>query len=149
MPALDAQTPTSHPAAPSASRRRAAYGAPEAPVIPRKTCTSRLPGSALALGGLEEVGQLLQVLFAEPREHRHHVVAELARVRDVALEVRRVLPLLGADVRQVWCARVGGSLAGIRVAAGASGLEEERQALLRRLGQVVVLHDGVERLLVG
>src|SRR5919202_4199207 len=34
------QTPSSQFAAPSACTRRAAYGAPDAPVIPRKTCTS-------------------------------------------------------------------------------------------------------------
>src|SRR5215210_8869115 len=121
MPALDADTPTSQPAAPSASRRRAAYGAPDAPVIPRKTCTSRLPGSALALGGLEEVGQLLEILVAEAREHRHHVVAELARVRDVALQVGGVLALLRADVGQVRSARIRRPLARVRVAAGAPG----------------------------
>src|SRR5206468_939706 len=35
-PALDAQTPISQSAAASASSSRTAYGAPEAPVIPRK-----------------------------------------------------------------------------------------------------------------
>src|ERR687888_2481556 len=34
------QTPSSQPAAPSACASRAAYGAPDAPVMPRKTCTA-------------------------------------------------------------------------------------------------------------
>src|SRR5437763_6979184 len=33
------QTPSSQPAPPSACTSRAAYGAPDAPVMPRKTCT--------------------------------------------------------------------------------------------------------------
>ena len=38
MPAFEADTPTVASAAASRSSSRAAYGAPEAPVIPRKTC---------------------------------------------------------------------------------------------------------------
>src|SRR3954454_11402378 len=41
MPAPEAQTPTSQPAATRACNSRTAYGAPEAPVIPRKTRTRR------------------------------------------------------------------------------------------------------------
>ena len=56
-PADEAQRPTSTSAATSASRRRAAYGAPEAPVIPRKMFISPAPGAlapaaAAALGAL-------------------------------------------------------------------------------------------------
>jgi hypothetical protein len=41
MPERDAQRPTSQPPAASARRSRSAYGAPDAPVTPRKTLTDR------------------------------------------------------------------------------------------------------------
>src|SRR5262245_61721791 len=146
MPADDAHTPISHPAAPSASSSRAAYGAPDAPVIPRKTCTSRLPAGALRRR--EELGELLEVLVAEALEHGHHLVPELARVRDVALEVGGILALLRADLGQVGRAEVRGTLAGVGVTARAAGLEEELDSGSDALGQIVRRHDLVDRLLV-
>src|SRR5438552_13218695 len=88
MPAREAQTPTSQSAAVSASRSRAAYGAPDAPVIPRKTCTRRL---LRTLRGGQEDPDVADVLRApEVAELRHDLVPELARVRDVAREELRV-----------------------------------------------------------
>src|SRR5713101_27322 len=78
--------PTSQSAEASARARRRAYGAPEAPVIPRKTrimrqVTASMRAAALlrALGGLEEVGEVGQVRFPEPREGRHRRAGVLAR----------------------------------------------------------------------
>src|SRR5262245_35960763 len=61
------QSPTSQSAAASARTRRAAYGAPEAPVMPRKT---RKP-LFCPLGGLEENRELAEVCFTEVGERRH------------------------------------------------------------------------------
>src|SRR4051794_896109 len=73
MPALEAQTPTSQSAAPSASRSRAAYGAPEAPVIPRKTFISWDCALLLlrSLGSFQEDRQILEAFLPERREFRH------------------------------------------------------------------------------
>ena len=65
---LEALIPISQSAAASASTSRAAYGAPEAPVIPRKTCTSpdcRWSLLVNALGGFEEDGDLVQAPLPE------------------------------------------------------------------------------------
>src|SRR6266496_404915 len=96
MPALDAQIPSSTSAPASASTSRAAYGAPEAPVIPRKIRTA---GLFWALGGEEERRQLRELLVVET-ELRHHVVAELRRVADVLHEELFVAPLrtFGAEI---------------------------------------------------
>src|SRR5215210_3236630 len=96
MPALDAQRPSSTSAPASASMSRAAYGAPEAPVIPRKMRTSDL---FRALGGEEELRQLPELLVREA-ELGHHRVAELRRVLDVVLEelLRTALRPLVAEV---------------------------------------------------
>src|SRR3990170_1803139 len=62
IPAEDAVSPTSQPASARARSSRAAYGAPDAPVTPRKT---RMVLAVVdALGGVEEGrdgGQLLVV----------------------------------------------------------------------------------------
>src|SRR5438094_9399509 len=62
------QTPNSQPASPSACTRRAAYGAPDAPVMPRKILTALL---LLALGRLEEDREQLQVRVTEVGKRRH------------------------------------------------------------------------------
>src|SRR5262249_61948789 len=61
------QSPTSQSDAASARTRRAAYGAPDAPVMPRKT---RKP-LFCPLGGLEENRELAEVCFTEVGERRH------------------------------------------------------------------------------
>src|ERR671934_632555 len=80
------QTPSSHPPAPSAWIRRAAYGAPDAPVIPRKTCTDLLR----ALGGLEEGRDLPELAVGEGGERRHRRAgvdaARALEVRDLELD---------------------------------------------------------------
>src|SRR4029077_7020927 len=82
-------TPTSQSASVSASRRRAAYGAPDAPVTPRKTRTCgsvSVPLRSLlpAARGVQERGDRLDLRRGELiAESRHHGVAELARVGDV------------------------------------------------------------------
>ena len=99
MPALDAHTPTSQSAWTSACSSRTAYGAPEAPVMPRKIRTG--PDGPLlgALGSVEEDGDLVDLRLRElVAESRHDLVAELARVGHVLLEEADAL---AADRRQV------------------------------------------------
>src|SRR5262245_60934019 len=83
------QSPTSAPEAESACRSRAAYGAPDAPVIPRKTFTGpagSLSAAALALRLGEEGAEKPEVLLAEVRERRHDGVPEVGRVGNVGGE---------------------------------------------------------------
>ena len=77
----DAQSPTSQPASASASSSRAAYGAPEAPVMPRKT---RI-GAYVYFAPLEASRKAAICVSCSssgcrraPRRTRHHGVAELA-----------------------------------------------------------------------
>src|SRR6185437_8055682 len=87
MPALDAQTPTSQSAWTSACSRRTAYGAPEAPVMPRKIRTGPSETLLGALGSVEEGGDLVNLRLRELlAEARHDRVAELARVGHILLE---------------------------------------------------------------
>src|SRR5262245_37299485 len=97
MPAPEAQMPSSTSACASTSTSRAAYGAPEAPVMPRKT---RIALLVRALGLAQEDSELVQLRLPERCELRHHVVAGLGRVRDVGREEIRPLPAL-ADRREV------------------------------------------------
>src|SRR5919109_3707299 len=129
-PALDAQIPSSTSASASTSTSRAAYGAPEAPVIPRKTRT-RGPLSR-TLGCKQEVRQLPELLVAERAELRHHGIAELRRVADVR---HQVLPgaAFGSHVAEIGRAQVGGTRAQIRVARRAAGLGEDSRAGESRL----------------
>src|SRR2546421_85655 len=80
--ATDAATPTSQSAAASDCTSRFAYGAPDAPVMPRKTRTAerqRTPTALLAaLRSLEERGELLQVGVPERGERRHRRARVLA-----------------------------------------------------------------------
>ena len=104
-----------------------------------------------ALGGVEERRDLLQVLLAEPRVRLHHRVAELRRVADVGLEVRR--PAAGrADLGEVRRAEVGAAGAEVGVALQAPGHREElgpfdrllvvREALpLRPLGTATIVSE--------
>src|SRR5439155_24370334 len=94
IPAVDAQTPTSASAAVSASSSRAAYGAPEAPVMPRKTRTES-PGAyrpsprgpwilLRPLPRLEEDGEVVQIVLAEVGEGLHRRArGHAARALDV------------------------------------------------------------------
>src|ERR687887_195242 len=75
--------PSSTSARASVSTSRAAYGAPEAPVIPRKTRMRRL---LRAFGGEEERGELVELLVREA-ELRHDRVTELRRVLDVVVQL--------------------------------------------------------------
>src|SRR5690242_3537706 len=106
MPAREAQTPISQSAAASDSSSRAAYGAPEAPVMPRKTRIARF-GSFLALGCLEEGRELPQRLRAERLERRHRG-ARVHAGRTLEVPDLEVDPeLLGPDVREVRGTEVG------------------------------------------
>src|SRR5215210_5056070 len=120
MPALDAQRPSSTSAPASASMSRAAYGAPEAPVIPRKMRTS---GLFRALGGQEELRQLPELLIREA-ELGHHRVAELGRVLDVVLE-ELLRAALGSLVAQVGRALVRAPGAEVGVTGRAAGARED------------------------
>src|SRR5262249_54616478 len=127
--------PSSTSAPLSASTSRAAYGAPEAPVMPRKTRTALL----WTLGGVEEGRDCRQLRDAEilavrvlgrdareGSELRHDVVPELRRIRDVRLEPLHALPLrpLRAQVRRAEERPTG---AEVRVARRTAGLREHRR----------------------
>src|SRR5262245_7577729 len=109
MPALDALTPISHPAAARASGRRAAEGAPDARVIPSRTCIPRdcARSLLLALGGLEEDREVVEPCVAQRRELRHRRAGvDARRAREVAnLEVDA--EVARADVGEVRRAEVG------------------------------------------
>src|SRR5262249_31109494 len=127
MPAPEAQTPTSQSAARSACSKRTAYGAPEAPVMPRKTRT-RTTCLLPALRGREEDADVADVLrAAEVAELRHDRVAELARVADVPREELSALSAR-SDRAQVGGALVRRPRAEIRVAGRAARLREELRA---------------------
>src|SRR5437868_5165453 len=136
IPADEAEMPSSTSAPLSASTSRAAYGAPEAPVMPRKTRTALLR----ALGRVEEDRERLQLRDAEvlplgvlgrdvgeSGELRHHVVAELGRVRDVRRQPLDPLPLR-AFRTQVGRAEVTAARAEICVARSTAGFREHRRA---------------------
>src|SRR5919201_3594795 len=116
-PALDAQMPSSTSAPLSASTRRAAYGAPDAPVIPRKTRMGRL---LRALGRVEEHGDLMKRLVAQRREFRHHGVPELRRIRNVRLQTLNALPFRAFRIERR-SAEVAAAGPEVRVACGAPG----------------------------
>src|SRR2546423_1802355 len=120
MPALDAQIPSSTSAPASASTSRAAYGAPEAPVMPRKTRTA---GLFWTLGREEKRRQLGQLLIGEP-ELRHDVVAELRGVADVRHELLLRLPSRGFRA-QIGRTLVRAAGAEIGMAGGATGAGED------------------------
>src|SRR6478672_5535192 len=126
IPAREAQRPISQPAPASASSSRAAYGAPEAPVMPRKT---RMAPTLLGtLGGLEEDGELVQVVVAEIGERRHRrarVDATRAlEVVDLELDAL-VLRALGGEIGR---AEVRAARAEIGVAVRAARHREEVRA---------------------
>src|SRR6266581_4378992 len=110
------QRPTSQSDAASAWTRRAAYGAPEAPVMPRKTRKALF----WPFGGLEENRELAQVCLTEVREGRH----------------RRAL------VHTAWAFEVrdleGGALVGVAVEA--AGGSEQLGAGDRLRRQILRLH---------
>src|SRR5579885_426941 len=152
------QTPISQSAAASAWSSRRAYGAPDAPVMPRKTrtaawnttprdadadrgnCFAASPAKQLrslfaALGGLEEGGELLQVILAQAGEARHRAAAVHA---GRALEVRDlegdalVLRALRGEVRRAEVVAAGPV---VGVAVEAAGDREEPGA--RDRGRIV------------
>ena len=104
--------------------------------MPRKTRTS--PASLLlALRRGEERPDLPRALVGEAAARveavdRHHVVAELARVADVARELVRVAPGR-ADLGQLGRTEVRSAGAEVRVAVEAAGLGEELGARDRLL----------------
>src|SRR5947207_15717118 len=89
--------PSSTSACASTSTSRAAYGAPEAPVMPRKT---RMALLFRALGLAQEDAELMQLRLPERGELRHHVVPRLRRVGHVSREEVGALAAL-ADCREV------------------------------------------------
>src|SRR5439155_171086 len=140
-PALEAQTPTSQSAASSASSSRAAYGAPDAPVIPRKTCIPRDCDDflLLALRGLEEGRQLPEPPVPERGEFRHRRARHDARRALQVVDLERDAEVSGADRRQVRRAEVRRAGAEVGVARRAAGLGEEPGARLRLLRQLLLL----------
>src|SRR5436190_22627737 len=83
MPAPDTQMPSSTSACANTSTSRAAYGAPEAPVMPRKTRKAPL---LRPLRRVQKLPELMELRVAEGRELRHDGVAKLGRVFDVVGE---------------------------------------------------------------
>src|SRR2546421_5087711 len=128
MPAPDTQIPSSTSAPASTSTSRAAYGAPEAPVIARKTRTA---GLFRALGGRQERRELVELRIVET-ELRHDVVAELRWVTDVVVQLLRRLPARSL-VAQVRRALVRATGAEVGVARGAARAGEDLRAC-NRLG---------------
>src|SRR5712691_460123 len=127
IPAPDAHTPTSQSAATSARNRRTAYGAPEAPVIPRKTRTQRLP-SFVALRGLEEGRELSELLVAEPGETRHRRARGLARRAFEVADLEVDSEVLRADVGQIRSAELRAAGVLVRVTVQARGLRQQLRA---------------------
>src|SRR3954453_2131166 len=129
IPAFEAATPTSAPAPCSASRSRAAYGAPDAPVIPRNTLTQATTADPrkrgrrllLALGLGQEVADLGELRVGQAlTEDGHDRVAVLAGIRDVVGEELGALAAL-ADRGQIRCAVVHGAVAVVAVTGEAAG----------------------------
>src|SRR5438094_6934108 len=128
--------PSSTSAPARASTSRAAYGAPEAPVMPRKTRTA---GLFWTLGREEKRGQLGQLLIGEP-ELRHDVVAELRGVADVRHELLLRLPSRGFRA-QIGRPLVRAAGTEIGMAGGATGAGEDLRSRdrLRVAGEALSL----------
>src|SRR5919198_409829 len=129
--ALDAETPISQPAPASASSSRAAYGAPDAPVMPRKTCTVARPTTPwllLSLRSLEEDRELAQVGVAERVELRHRRAGVDARRTLEVADLEVDAEILRADVRQVGRAELLSAVTVVGVTGRAAGAREELRA---------------------
>src|SRR5256886_13785278 len=147
------QRPTSQYDAASAWTRRAAYGAPEAPVMPRKTRKALF----WPFGGLEENRELAQVCLTEVREGRHRRplvhTAWAFEVRDLEGDALVLRPFR----TQVRRAELGAAGAVVGVAVEAAGGREQLRAGKRRRRQLLRLHPvrnvrqelGAERLFRG
>src|SRR6266699_3822978 len=121
------QRPTSQSDAASAWTRRAAYGAPEAPVMPRKTRKALF----WPFGGLEENRELAQVCLTEVREGRHRRAlvhtAWAFEVRDLEGDTLVLRPFR----TQVRRAELGAAGAVVGVAVEAAGGSEQLGARVR------------------
>src|SRR6185437_13260422 len=169
MAAPEMLTPTSHSAAARAVRRRRAYGAPDAPVMPRKTRTGRYSLRPLgwermrpsvfdvALGGFEEDRELAQVVLSEPRERRHRAARVHARGTLQVRDLEGDAEVLRADVREHRGAEVVAAVGLVGVAVQAARLGEQlaagervlvvREALILRPGRDVADDLAAEGLL--
>src|SRR6266699_2170109 len=112
------QMPTSQSDAASAWTRRAAYGAPEAPVMPRKMRKALF----WPFGGLEENRELAQVCLAEVRD----LEGDTLVLRPLRTQVRR--------------AELGAAGAVVGVAVEAAGGSEQLGAGDRLRRQILRLH---------
>src|SRR5256886_2784853 len=132
------QRPTSQSDAASAWTRRAAYGAPEAPVMPRKM--RKAPPLFWPFGGLEENRELAQVCLAEVREGRHRRAlvhtAWAFEVRDLEGDALVLRPFR----TQVRRAELGAAGAVVGVAVEAAGGSEQLGAGDRLRRQILRLH---------
>src|SRR2546430_13729766 len=130
------QRPTSQSDAASAWTRRAAYGAPEAPVMPRKTRKALF----WPFGGLEENRELAQVCLTEVREGRHRRAlvhtAWAFEVRDLEGDALVLRPFR----TQVRRAELGAAGAVVGVAVEAAGGSEQLGAGDRLRRQILRLH---------
>src|SRR2546429_3313896 len=130
------QRPTSQSDAASAWTRRAAYGAPEAPVMPRKTRKALF----WPFGGLEENRELAQVCLTEVREGRHRRAlvhtAWAFEVRDLEGDALVLRPFR----TQVRRAELGAAGAVVGVAVEAAGGREQLRAGKRRRRPLLRLH---------
>src|SRR6476620_5096581 len=102
--------------------------------MPRKTRTA---GLFRALGSVEECRELRELLVVEA-ELRHHVVAVLGWVADVAHEevLRAALRPLGAEV---WRALVRAAGAQVRMTGRAAGARED----LRTRDRLLVVRESL------
>src|SRR4029079_18120854 len=109
----------------SARRSRSAYGAPEAPVTPRKTRTPE--GYVLlvsrSFGSRQERAERREVVGSEVRVRTHDLVPERRRVRQVLDEVGGVVRL--TDRGEIRRAEDPVSLSEVRVAVETARLREE------------------------
>src|SRR3954454_5621904 len=140
-PAREAQIPISQSAAASASTSRAAYGAPEAPVIPRNTCIPRDCRWSLlvrALGGFEEQRELAQAVGTERGERRHRRALIDARRALQVVDLELDTQVSRADVGQVRRTEVLPSRAVVRVAGRTTRCREQLHPRLRVGGKVLV-----------
>src|SRR3954469_3191330 len=160
--APETETPTSASAAASACSRRRAYGAPEAPVMPRNTRICAKTTRALlggALGRLEECRELREAVVAEVRERRHRRAGVLARRALEVLDLEVDPLVLRAFRSEIGRAEVRAAVAEVGVAVQTARDREQlrpgdrllvpREALLLRPRRHMPDQLGAESLLRG
>src|ERR687887_320697 len=128
------QIPSSASASTRACTSRAAYGAPEAPVMPRKMRTSAAP-----LRRLEEDRDPSKIALAEGRERRHgRAFDHAARTLEVG-DLEGDAPAFPSLRREIRCAELHAAGVKIGVAVETPRSREERRARNRLRRQLLGL----------